>query len=105
MTPLVIDNPRNFCEACAIRNRAICADLDRDEIGLLNSIGRRRELAVGCRYDEHEVAALGRYAEAPEMQPAGRGAREPLQVGPGFRVGRRGFEPRGFGGRGADRRG
>lgn len=47
MAQLITDNPRNFCEACAVRNRAICADLDRDEIGLLNSIGRRRELAAG----------------------------------------------------------
>lgn len=39
--------PRNFCDACAIRNRAICADLDETEIGLLNRIGRRRTLSAG----------------------------------------------------------
>lgn len=42
-----IPRPQNFCEACAIRNRAICADLDEREIGLLNGIGRRRKLAAG----------------------------------------------------------
>lgn len=39
--------PVNFCQACAVRNRAICADLDEGEIGLLNRIGRRRTLAAG----------------------------------------------------------
>ncbi|MBO6527155.1 MULTISPECIES: Crp/Fnr family transcriptional regulator [unclassified Erythrobacter] len=39
--------PTNFCDACAIRNRAICADLDDREIGLLNGIGRRRKLSAG----------------------------------------------------------
>ena len=37
----------NFCQACAIRNRAICADLDEAEVALLNKLGRRRHLAVG----------------------------------------------------------
>ncbi len=37
----------NFCDACAIRNRAICGDLDSREIGLLNGIGRRRRLEAG----------------------------------------------------------
>ncbi len=37
----------NFCQACAIRNRAICADLANDEIDLLNAIGRRRRLVAG----------------------------------------------------------
>lgn len=37
----------NFCDACAIRNRAICAGLDDREIGLLNGIGRRRKLSAG----------------------------------------------------------
>ena len=37
----------NFCQACVVRSRAICADLDRDEVRLLNSIGRRRNLASG----------------------------------------------------------
>jgi CRP/FNR family transcriptional regulator len=37
----------NFCQACAIRNRAICAELDAAEIELLNSIGRRRHLSAG----------------------------------------------------------
>lgn len=39
--------PANFCEGCAVRNRAICADLDSTEIAALNSIGRRRELKAG----------------------------------------------------------
>ena len=37
----------NFCQACAIRNRAICADLDEREIDALNAIGRRRSLTAG----------------------------------------------------------
>lgn len=36
-----------FCQACAVRNRAICADLDDGEIALLNAIGRQRTLAPG----------------------------------------------------------
>lgn len=47
MTTLDPERPVNFCQACAVRNRAICADLDTDEIDLLNRIGRRRTLAVG----------------------------------------------------------
>ena len=39
--------PRNFCDTCAIRNRAICAELDEREIDLLNTIGRRRTLTAG----------------------------------------------------------
>ena len=35
------------CDQCLVRNRAICASLDKDEIGALNSIGRRRTLAAG----------------------------------------------------------
>lgn len=34
----------NFCQACTVRNRAICADLETYEIALLNKIGRRRRL-------------------------------------------------------------
>jgi CRP/FNR family transcriptional regulator len=37
----------HFCQACVVRSRAICADLDQDEIQVLNSIGRRRNLAAG----------------------------------------------------------
>ncbi len=37
----------NFCQACAVRNRAICADLDNSEIELLNAIGRRRTISPG----------------------------------------------------------
>ena len=47
MEHLPATRPTNFCDACAIRNRAICADLDDSEIGLLNSIGRRRQLEAG----------------------------------------------------------
>ena len=35
------------CDTCVIRNRAICAALDHDELALLNHIGRRRNLAPG----------------------------------------------------------
>lgn len=37
----------HFCQACVVRSRAICADLDQDEIQVLNSIGRRRNLSAG----------------------------------------------------------
>ena len=37
----------DLCAACAIRNRAICADLDTSEINLLNGLGRRRHLKAG----------------------------------------------------------
>ena len=47
MEHLPATRPTNFCDACAIRNRAICADLDESEIGLLNGIGRRRQLEAG----------------------------------------------------------
>lgn len=40
------DEP-NFCQACSVRNRAICADLADDEIALLNNIARRRRLEAG----------------------------------------------------------
>ena len=35
------------CETCLVRNRAICAALDGQEVQALNAIGRRRNLAVG----------------------------------------------------------
>ncbi len=35
------------CDACVVRNRAICAALDESEIGALSSIGRRRNLQAG----------------------------------------------------------
>jgi CRP/FNR family transcriptional regulator, anaerobic regulatory protein len=41
------ERPVNFCQSCAVRNRAICADLESDEINLLNKIGRRRKLDAG----------------------------------------------------------
>lgn len=41
------ENQGNFCQACVVRSRAICADLDQNEIRLLNSIGRQRNLAAG----------------------------------------------------------
>ncbi|WP_130586349.1 Crp/Fnr family transcriptional regulator [Qipengyuania flava] len=47
MEHLPATRPTNFCDTCAIRNRAICADLDDSEIGLLNGIGRRRQLEPG----------------------------------------------------------
>jgi CRP/FNR family transcriptional regulator len=36
-----------YCDTCAVRNRAICAALDEEELGLLNAIGRRRTLEPG----------------------------------------------------------
>lgn len=35
------------CDTCLVRNRAICAGLDAQEIEALNSIGRRRTLTAG----------------------------------------------------------
>ncbi|MDE2405424.1 MAG: Crp/Fnr family transcriptional regulator [Sphingomonadales bacterium] len=35
------------CEQCVVRNRAICSSLDKDELGVLNAIGRRRTLQPG----------------------------------------------------------
>ena len=35
------------CDTCIVRNRAICAALDHDELSLLNRIGRRRNLVAG----------------------------------------------------------
>lgn len=35
------------CEQCLVRNRAICAALDENEIGALNAIGRHRVLTPG----------------------------------------------------------
>ncbi|MBC2665631.1 Crp/Fnr family transcriptional regulator [Novosphingobium flavum] len=35
------------CDTCLVRNRAICAALDADEIGALNTIGRQRLLEPG----------------------------------------------------------
>lgn len=37
----------NYCDTCLVRNRAICAALDNEEIKTLNSIGRRRKLEAG----------------------------------------------------------
>ncbi len=42
-----LEHPLNFCQACTVRNRAICADLESDEIDLLNRIGRRQTLRPG----------------------------------------------------------
>lgn len=36
-----------FCDSCTVRNRAICSDLTREELGALNSIGRQRHLEPG----------------------------------------------------------
>lgn len=35
------------CDTCVVRNRAICASLDSEEIKTLNTIGRRRTLEPG----------------------------------------------------------
>jgi len=37
----------NFCDTCAVRNRAICSDLDNEEIVALNLIGQRKRLSAG----------------------------------------------------------
>jgi len=37
----------NSCDTCVVRNRAICGALDVDEIAVLNTIGRRRNLNAG----------------------------------------------------------
>lgn len=36
-----------FCDTCTVRNRAICADLTREELDALNGIGRQRKLSAG----------------------------------------------------------
>lgn len=36
-----------YCDTCLVRNRAICAALDSEEIKMLNAIGRRRKLQPG----------------------------------------------------------
>jgi len=41
------DGPENSCQACAVRSRAICADLDEGEIAILNRIGHLRRLNAG----------------------------------------------------------
>lgn len=35
------------CDACVIRNRAICADLDVSELAVLGKLGRKRRLEAG----------------------------------------------------------
>lgn len=35
------------CDTCVVRNRAICAALDSEELKMLNAIGRRRNLEAG----------------------------------------------------------
>lgn len=37
----------SYCDACAVRNRAICAALDASELEGLNKTGRRRTLKAG----------------------------------------------------------
>lgn len=37
----------SYCDACVVRNRAICASLDPSELEALNAIGRRRTLEPG----------------------------------------------------------
>lgn len=47
MASELLSRPTNFCQTCAIRNRAICGGLDDAEIEVLNTIGRRRHLEPG----------------------------------------------------------
>lgn len=37
----------NDCSSCLVRNRAICAALDAEEVAALNAIGRRRTVGAG----------------------------------------------------------
>lgn len=47
MTGMTDTAPSSFCETCTVRNRAICSDLTREELGALNSIGRQRNIKAG----------------------------------------------------------
>ena len=47
MTGMTGTAPSTFCDTCTVRNRAICADLTRDELGALNTIGRQRKIKAG----------------------------------------------------------
>lgn len=42
-----LERGANFCDACSVRNRAICSDLDNEEIRALNAIGSRKRLSPG----------------------------------------------------------
>ncbi|MFZ1744090.1 MAG: Crp/Fnr family transcriptional regulator [Pontixanthobacter sp.] len=57
--------PIDACQACAIRNRAICADLDAQEIAVLNSIGRQRDLQAGEQllWEGEEAVLVGNVIE------------------------------------------
>lgn len=65
-----MDDPPNqlllsSCSACAIRSRAICADLDDDEIAVLNTIGRRRRVGAGDQlfWEGHEALLVANVVE------------------------------------------
>lgn len=47
MTSLHAIGETASCQACTIRNRAICADLDASEVAILNGIARRRRVSAG----------------------------------------------------------
>ena len=47
MAEMDITARTSFCDTCTVRNRAICADLTRDELAMLNGIGRQRKLRPG----------------------------------------------------------
>ncbi|GAB5349716.1 Crp/Fnr family transcriptional regulator [Alteriqipengyuania sp. 357] len=47
MNEAILHRSTNFCDACTVRNRAICGDLDNEEIVALNAIGQRRQLTAG----------------------------------------------------------
>ena len=55
----------DLCQACAIRNKAICSDLDPREIDILNGIGRRRRLAAGeqLMWEGHEAVLVANVIE------------------------------------------
>ena len=49
----------NFCETCVVRNRAICSDLETEEISALNRIARRQKMVAGqSLYWEGDAASL-----------------------------------------------
>lgn len=53
------------CDTCAIRNRAICADLSSEELAVLNTIGRRKTVAAGEQliWEGEEAILVGNVIE------------------------------------------
>lgn len=59
------DRSATACQACAVRDRAICADLDDGEIEILNDIGHRRRLRAGKQllWEGDEAVLVGNVVE------------------------------------------